>query len=380
MKLALVLDRFDRDRGGLEHWAWQWSRWLLDHGHSVHVLCSEGRDDIGSDRFSLDELGFAVSRVAMAEMVARHLETENADVVHDLGVGWCYDVIQPQFGTRLADNCRTLRTLGVPKRWLARLSKGRRRRLADIRALERRQYAGHPGRVVAVSAMTRNDLIHWHGVPAERIAVIPNGVDAMAFQPAEPGRRQQLRRDAGLDGRVVLLFAAHNFALKGLGTVLRALKYLDRPDLHLMVVGRGERDRFARLAEQLGMAHRVTFTGFVPDIRDAYALADTFVQPTFYDPCSLVMLEAAASGLAVLTSRFNGASELFRDGQSASVVANPEDEVDVAKRIAALADVDYRARIAAGGLAVARAATAERSFSRLFDLCNDIARRKSCRA
>jgi hypothetical protein len=52
----------------------------------------------------------------------------------------------------------------------------------------------------------------------------------------------------------------------------------------------------------------------------------------------------------------------------------------VAKRIAALADVDYRARIAAGGLAVARAATAERSFSRLFDLCSDIARRKSCRA
>jgi hypothetical protein len=55
MKLALVLDRFDRDRGGLEHWAWQWSRWLLDGGHSVHVLCSKGRDDMASDRFTLDE-------------------------------------------------------------------------------------------------------------------------------------------------------------------------------------------------------------------------------------------------------------------------------------------------------------------------------------
>jgi UDP-glucose:(heptosyl)LPS alpha-1,3-glucosyltransferase len=191
-----------------------------------------------------------------------------------------------------------------------------------------------------------------------------------------------LRQSAGLDGQIVLLFAAHNFALKGLGTVLRALKRVDRPDFHLVVAGRGNRDRYSRLAGRLGIADQVTFTGFVPDIRDSYAVADAFVQPTFYDPCSLAILEAAASGVAVVTSRFNGASELFRDGQSASVVADPEDEVEVARHIGALVDPDYRARLAAGGIAVARQATAEGSFSRLFDLCSETAGQRSsrCRA
>jgi UDP-glucose:(heptosyl)LPS alpha-1,3-glucosyltransferase len=380
MKLALALERFDRDRGGLEHWAWQWTKWLLDRGHAVHVVAAAGRDDFGSTRFRLSELGFARSRVAMAEKVTRHLETLNVDLVHDLGVSWSYDVIQPQFGTRLADYDRSLRALGAPLGLIARMSK--RRRLADIRALEARQYVGNSGSVVAVSAMTRDDLMHWHGLPADRITVIHNGADVDSFPPPDPERRRQLRQGAGLDGRIVLLFAAHNFALKGLGSVLRALKRLDRREFHLLVAGRGNRDRYSRLAEQLGIADRVTFTGFVPDIRDSYAVADAFVQPTFYDPCSLAILEAAATGLAVVTSRFNGASELFRDGQSASVVADPEDEVEVARHIGALLDPDYRARLAAGGVAVARQATAERSFSKLFDLCSETAGRRAsrCRA
>jgi UDP-glucose:(heptosyl)LPS alpha-1,3-glucosyltransferase len=379
MKLALVLDRFDRDRGGLEHWAWQWTKWLLHRGHDVHVVASAGCNDLGSDRFRLSELGFAPSRVTMAGKVARHLETIDADLIHDLGVGWRYDVIQPQFGTRLADDSRNLRALGAPRRWLARMSRQRWRRLADIRALETRQYAGHPGRVVAVSSMTRDDLVHWHGISTDKVTVIHNGVDPAAFSPPEAERRQQMRQKAGLDGRIVLLFAAHNFRLKGLGTVLRALKRVDRAEFHLVVAGHGDRDRYSRLAERLGIDGQVTFTGFVPDIRGAYAMADAFVQPTFYDPCSLAILEAAASGLAVVTSRFNGASELFCDGQSASVVADPEDEVEAAKHFRALIDPHYRARLAAGGLAVARQATAERAFSRLFDLCVEVARQKAAR-
>lgn len=379
MKLALVLDRFDRDRGGLEHWAWQWTKWLLERGHAVHVVASAGRADPGSDRFRLSELGFAPSRVAMAEKVARHLETIEADLIHDLGVGWRYDVIQPQFGTRLADDSRNLRALCTRRRWFATISRQRRRRLADVRALETRQYARHPGRVVAVSAMTRDDLVHWHGISDDKVAVIHNGVDPAVFLPPEATRRRQMRQKAGLDGRIVLLFAAHNFRLKGLGTVLRALKHVDRAGFHLIVAGRGDRDRYLRLAERLGVAGQVTFIGFVPDIRDAYAIADAFVQPTFYDPCSLAILEAAASGLAVVTSRFNGASELFRDGQSASIVADPEDEVETARHIRALIDPRHRAGLAAGGLAVARQATSERAFSSLFDLCMEVARQRTTR-
>ena len=66
-------------------------------------------------------------------------------------------------------------------------------------------------------------------------------------------------------------------------------------------------------AARLGLANRATFLGTVSDLTPYYAAADAYVHPTFYDPCSLVLLEAAASGLPIVTTRrCNGATELFR--------------------------------------------------------------------
>jgi UDP-glucose:(heptosyl)LPS alpha-1,3-glucosyltransferase len=376
MKIALILDRFDPLHGGLEHWAWQWSTWLLDRGHEVAVVASEARRDLDREGLSLHSLGFADSRMAFAERVAAFLERFPADLVHDLGVGWRYDLLQPQFGTRLADDRRNLRSLPLLRRVPAMLSRRRRERLADIRALERRQYVDNPGHVVAVSAMTRDNLVCEHGLADGRITIIHNGVDNERFHPPHKEDRSALRKAAGLEDRIVLLFAAHNFRLKGLDTVLRALARLPAPQLHLLVVGRGTIERYSHLADRLGVSGRVTFAGFVPDIREAFAVADAFVQPTFYDPCSLSVLEAAASGLPVLTSRFNGASELFRDDVSALIVEDPEDATETAGRLQTLLDPDYRLRVASASLAVARQATAANCFSKLFDLCDQLQRRR----
>ena len=66
------------------------------------------------------------------------------------------------------------------------------------------------------------------------------------------------------------------------------------------------------LAQRLGCADRVRFLGFRADPRDAYFAADFLVHPTFYDPCSLVALEALACGLPVVTTRYNGARRAAR--------------------------------------------------------------------
>ncbi|HRI53768.1 MAG TPA: hypothetical protein PLW65_26680 [Pseudomonadota bacterium] len=62
MKIALILDRFDPQRGGLEHWAWQWTEWLLARGCGVEVVAAEVRRDLARQRLSLHALGFADSR------------------------------------------------------------------------------------------------------------------------------------------------------------------------------------------------------------------------------------------------------------------------------------------------------------------------------
>ena len=91
-----------------------------------------------------------------------------------------------------------------------------------------------------------------------------------------------------------------------------------------VIAGGKKPQRFAKLAEKLGIAHAVTFLGLVDPV-PYYAAADVFVHPTWYDPCSLVTLEASSSGLPVITSRFNGAAELMIHGKEGFVLPDPGD-------------------------------------------------------
>ena len=85
--------------------------------------------------------------------------------------------------------------------------------------------------------------------------------------------------------------------------------------------GTAEDGGFERLARRLGIANRVRFAGYCPDMRNAYFAADLLVHPTFYDPCSNVVVEAMACGLPVITSRTTAASEMLRPAGANGVCA-----------------------------------------------------------
>src|SRR5207253_786256 len=94
--------------------------------------------------------------------------------------------------------------------------------------------------------------------------------------------------------------------------------------IRLLVCGGGAIGPFRRLAGQLGLGEAVRFAGFYPDIRGGYWASDFFVQPTYYDPCSLVVFEALACGLPVITTSCNGASELMTDGREGYILTAPD--------------------------------------------------------
>src|SRR5204863_5646925 len=113
-------------------------------------------------------------------------------------------------------------------------------------------------------------------------------------------------------------------------TVLEPLLHAVRllPAAHsfrLLIVADRRTRGYERQARRLGVADRVRFLGHCPDMRNAYFAADFLVHPTFYDPCSLVVLEALACSLPVITSRANGASELLHPLQEGYVVVDPHD-------------------------------------------------------
>lgn len=158
--------------------------------------------------------------------------------------------------------------------------------------------------IVAVSEKVAQELVNI-GVPRSRIQVIVNGVDLQEFAPGV-AERQKL----GLPQDVNLALFAGDIrtSRKNLDTVLSALVKV--PDLHLAVVGDTEGSPFPQLAASLGLNQRVHFLGYRRDIADIMRAVDLFVFPSRYEACTLVLLEALASGLPVITATATGGAEL----------------------------------------------------------------------
>jgi glycosyltransferase involved in cell wall biosynthesis len=160
-------------------------------------------------------------------------------------------------------------------------------------------------RVVAVSGTVQNELVGM-GVDAAKIHVIANGVDTAEFAPGAPQRHR-----FGLPPEPVIALFAGDLTTprKNLDTVLRALQAT--PRVHLAVAGHCDRSPYPDMARGMGLADRVHFVGFQRDMPALMRSVDMFILPSRYEPFGLVVLEAMASGLPVLTSRAAGVSSLI---------------------------------------------------------------------
>jgi glycosyltransferase involved in cell wall biosynthesis len=208
-------------------------------------------------------------------------------------------------------------------------------------------------RAVALMTFCERDaeLLRARGVAASRVVVSRPGVNLSRFTaPAS----------AGLEpGPLRLVFAAHNFVLKGLAAAIRAVAAARRHgvDATLTVIGRGPAARFARLAAREQVGDHVRFTGSLsqPEIASAFQRAQALLHPTFYDPFPRVAIEAMASGCAVITTRRCGASEIMVDGRQGLVVGDPRDIEALTQAIVALADRSRLAAMQSAAAATARA-------------------------
>jgi UDP-glucose:(heptosyl)LPS alpha-1,3-glucosyltransferase len=187
-----------------------------------------------------------------------------------------------------------------------------------------------------------------------------------------------------LPQETVALFAAINYRLKGLEPLLYAVRELvKRPEyqalnnpFRLIVAGNPDYSRWQHLAKRLEIAGCVTFVGLCHEMRDAYFGADFLVHPTFYDPCSLVVLEALACALPVITSRANGASELLHPLQEGYVVDDPHDHARLAWCLWQLLDPERRAACSQAARKTAGVWTFEQHYRQLMDVFSEAVARK----
>lgn len=361
MRIGFVIDDIDPLRGGMSQWSWQFVVGAAACGHELHVVSQGFGDGSLPAPVVCHTIRRTRSRVAFAEAAAAIVGRLELDVVHDTGLGWEFDIFQPHGGSYAAWMSRRLDFYPAWYRALKGPIDSILPRYRDFDRHSRRQYAAgqQRGKVfVALSRMVAKDFVTRHGVRPEQIRIVYNGVDCRRYTPANRGtHRWQVRERYGIrEESVVLFLAAHNFRLKGVPELLHVASRLTASggDLHVLIAGGKRLDRWRRAAGRLGLANRVTFIGTLADLAPFYAAADAYVHPTYYDPCSLVLLEAAASGLPIVTTRrFNGATELFREGREILTVNDPTELDQLQAHVETLFDSNVRSKLGEGARHVA---------------------------
>ncbi|OLP16322.1 glycosyl transferase group 1 [Leptolyngbya sp. 'hensonii'] len=159
-----------------------------------------------------------------------------------------------------------------------------------------------------------------NGLNPEQWHLLSCIVDGAAFTPG-PKSRQLLEKYHLLDSQVLMTVARlwSGDPYKGVDVTIRALPAIAQrfPAVKYLVVGRGDdQPRLARLAQELGVADRVIFAGFVPtsELVDHYRLADAYVMPS-QEGFGIVYLEAMACGKPVLSGDDDGSADPLQDGK-----------------------------------------------------------------
>ncbi len=189
---------------------------------------------------------------------------------------------------------------------------------------------------IANSALMARDIEARFEIPPEWIRVARLGHDPQRFHPAaDPVRRQELRREIGAaeEDLAVGLIAGGDSVKRGVPLLLGAVGRLAPPvqrRLRVVVVGKDRARAHRSRARQLGIGDRVVFWPARQRMEGLYLALDLLVHPAHLEEFGLVVLEAMACGVPVLTSRRVGAAELLNDD---FMVMPAPDEAELARRM-----------------------------------------------
>jgi UDP-glucose:(heptosyl)LPS alpha-1,3-glucosyltransferase len=230
--------------------------------------------------------------------------------------------------------------------------------------------------IAAVSQKVRREAAEESGRSLAEIDVVPNAVDLRRFRPDPSGRmRCELRRAWGLrDDQFALLWVGNCLRRKGIRHALACLERLP-PEVVLIAVGADSPESVPDLAPsiaRLRASSRLRFCPVDSAIEPYYAAADALLFPSLYESFGLVVLEAMAMGLPVVTARTVGfAEDAIEDGVNGFAVDQPWDVDALAERIERMRAQPRLAReIAAAGRYTAQLYSWERylrSSERLYE-------------
>ncbi len=366
MRIALVIETFERGAGGVERDAVElantFSRAPFEE-IELTVVCRRAGIE-APPGVELRVLGgpsfWQPLRVREFSRRAARATAQGFDVVHSYSRTRHQDVYRAGGGSH-AEFMERFYPHGTAQRLL---SPGHR----TILSIEEAVFRDETQLIQCLTRRDAADIQRRYGVGDERVIVTGAGVDTERFHPA---RREEhgpgLRRELGLEGPVAL-FVGSGFARKGLDRAIAGLA-ASGVKATLLVVGSGDSAPYQRQAESLGIAGRVRFLGVRGDVDRLHCAADLLVLPTRYDAFGNVVLEAMASGIPAAATRAAGSSELIEPDRSGFVL-----DEDFAPAFAALGDPERLKRMGVAARLAAEQWTWERHAQRVVELYGRVRR------
>ncbi len=188
--------------------------------------------------------------------------------------------------------------------------------------------------VVAVSKAVKQNLERYEHI--KQIKVIYNGIDPDVFRVPTPEEKIEKKKRLGVEGDSFILGNVGRMdKWKNQGILIEVLSELkdSYPNVKLILVGGGEEEvNLKRLAEKEGVKDRVIFLGRRDDVNEILKVFDIFVFPSLTEGLPLVLIEAMATGIPVISSPVGGIPELVSSGDS-GILISPTSKNDIKNAI-----------------------------------------------
>jgi len=339
IKVAIIIERADTDLGGAEKSIFQLAAALTKSGVDVTVLAAKANSDLPNvTQLCGDITGKRIALSVFASAIKQHLQQNTYDILHSTLPLDFADIYQPRGGSYLEAMIRNADSwLGKVTARFKKLTHFTNFRRAGLIRSEKKLCLDCPTvTITALSEYVKHQFLSHYNITGDRVVTIPNGI--ALNDPADTNNVSRIR-DKFPENARILLFAANNFRLKGLTPLIKTLALTDTtPPVCLVVAGSDNPTKYRRLAESLNVAHRISFTGKINEMTAAISASDAIILPTYYDPCSRFILEGLAAAKPVITTKFNGAAEVYTDLIHGRIIDRPDDIESLAEAIAFCTD------------------------------------------
>jgi UDP-glucose:(heptosyl)LPS alpha-1,3-glucosyltransferase len=342
MKLAIITERANITLGGAERSVFELAARMALMGVDVKILAGTGAAQSRRVKVLCSGKRKRVSLNDFKKALAAHLKENHYDIVHSTLPFDFADVYQPRGGSypeAAIRNAASYSTVALRIfKLLTSFANSRRAALAQAERklckIIRRGGSEKTPVIAALSQYVRIQFKKHYNLPDEKIYLCPNGIRLLKSQHALKidRLRAQIMTQLNIkqaDEPVFFLFAAHNFRLKGLSSLIKAMAVLSKRSTqrpaYLIVAGRGQGHKYRRLAGRMKVKDRIIFFGPAGSVSNLLAVTDVAVLPTYYDPSSRFILESLAAGKPVITTKYNGAADLFTPDRHGKVFESPDD-------------------------------------------------------